>query len=246
MTEPPTRGGGDPAGGRPWEALAVTGFFLLAMVAGVLAIEPLRDAFSDAVSGDTKNLREDLRELDATGVAILYALIAIHTFVWYPAEIVDAAAGYVFGFWPAFLMVMSGWVLQGLAAYAIGRTAARPLLYRFIGESRFQRLERAIEHGGVTLLLAARLVPIVPFSLFSYVAGAARVPVGRFAWTTAVGYIPITAVSIYLGTRLEELSLSDPLLWLSVLGLLALLLLTRFLRPLVHHPHSDAEPESPS
>jgi uncharacterized membrane protein YdjX (TVP38/TMEM64 family) len=244
MTEPPTRGGGDPAGGRPWEALAVTGFFILAMVAGVLAIEPLRDAFGDAVRGDTRNLRSDLRELDAAGVAILYALIAIHTFVWYPAEIVDAAAGFVFGFWPAFLMVMSGWVLQGLAAYAIGRTAARPLLYRFIGESRFQRLERAIEHGGVTLLLAARLVPIVPFSLFSYVAGAARVPVGRFAWTTAIGYIPITGVSIYLGTRIEELSLTDPLLWLSVAALLLLLLLTRLLRPLIHHPPpSEAEPE---
>ena len=73
-------------------------------------------------------------------------------------------------------------------------------------------------------------------------AGAARVPVGRFAWTTGVGYIPITAVSIYLGTRLEELSLGDPLLWLSVLGLLALLLLTRLLRPLVDHSHAD-EPE---
>ena len=228
------------------EALAVTAFFVLAMVAGVLAIEPLRDAFGDAVRGDTEELRQDLRDLDAAGVAILYALIAIHTFVWYPAEIVDAAAGFVFGFWPAFLMVMSGWVLQGLAAYAIGRTAARPLLYRFIGESRFQRLEAAIEHGGVSLLLAARLVPIVPFSLFSYVAGAARVPVGRFAWTTALGYIPITAVSIYLGTRLEELSISDPLLWISVLALLALLLLTRLLRPLVHHPHTDGEPEPES
>ena len=91
------------------------------MVAGVLAIEPLRDAFGDAVRGDTAYLRKDLRELDAAGVAILYALIAIHTFVWYPAEIVDAAAGFVFGFWPAFLMVMSGWVAAGP-----GRVRDRP------------------------------------------------------------------------------------------------------------------------
>jgi uncharacterized membrane protein YdjX (TVP38/TMEM64 family) len=235
MAMPPTRGGGDRPDGKPWEAVALTVGFALMLVAGVLAIEPLRDAFGDAVRGDTANLREDLRDLDAAGVAILYALIAIHTFVWYPAEIVDAAAGFVYGFWPAFLMVMAGWVAQGLAAYAIGRKAARPLLYRFIGEARFARLEEAIEHGGVTLLLAARLVPIVPFSLFSYVAGAARVPVGRFVWTTAVGYIPITAVSIYLGSRLEELSLDDPLLWLGIGGVLALLVLTRFLRPLVDH-----------
>ena len=98
MTMPPTRGGGDSAEGRPWGALAITVAAALALVAGVLAIEPLRDAFGDAVRGDTGNLRADLRSLDGAGVAILYALIAIHTFVWYPAEIIDAAAGFVYGF----------------------------------------------------------------------------------------------------------------------------------------------------
>ena len=236
MATPPSRDGGGAGGAHPWRALAATLAAALLLVAGVLAIEPLRDAFGDAVRGDTENLRAELRGLDAAGVAILYALIAIHTFVWYPAEIIDAAAGFVYGFWAAFAMVMSGWVAQGLAAYVIGRNAARPFLYRMIGESRFMGLERAVEHGGVTLLLAARLVPIVPFSLFSYVAGATRVPVARFTWTTAVGYVPITALSIYLGSELEELSLSDPLIWLSVLVVIGLLLLTRRLRPLLDHP----------
>jgi uncharacterized membrane protein YdjX (TVP38/TMEM64 family) len=235
MAAPPTRGGGS-GGGVPWAAIALTGAAILGLLAALLTIDSLRDAFGDAVSGDADNLRSDLRD-DLGGVALLYTLIAIHTFVWYPAEIVDAAAGFVYGFWPAFAMVMTGWILQGLAAYAIGRKAARPLLYRFISEERFTGLERVIDEGGVTLLLAARLVPIVPFSLFSYVAGAARVPVGRFAWTTAIGYIPITGVTIYLGTRLEELSPTDPLLWASVVALLGLLLLTRKLAPLVsRHP----------
>ena len=228
---------------RPWRALALTALAIALLVAAIAAIDPLREAFGDAIRGDTESLREDLRGLGAGGVALLYALIAIHTFVWYPAEIVDAAAGFVWGFWLAFAMVMTGWILQGLAAYAIGRKAARPFLYRLAGEARFGRLEQAIDDGGVSLLLAARLVPIVPFSLFSYVAGAVRVPVARFAWTTAVGYIPITALSIYLGTRLEELSLTDPLLWLAVGGLLALLLLTRMVRPLIFHPPTEADPE---
>jgi len=77
--------------------------------------------------------------------------------------------------------------------------------------------------GGATLLLAMRLIPIVPFSLFSYAAGAAHVPLWRFVWTTAVGYLPITAIAVYFGTRLEGLSLTDPLVWASLLALLALL-----------------------
>ena len=138
---------------------------------------------------------------------------------------------------------MSGWVAQRACGLRSAVRRRAPFCTA-IGEGRFGRLERAIEHGGVTLLLAARLVPIVPFSLFSYVAGAARVPVGRFAWTTAIGYIPITAVSIYLGSRLEELSLSDPRLWVAILGVLALLLLTRLLQPLIDHPTTEAETET--
>ena len=68
-----------------------------------------------------------------------------------------------------------------------------------------------------------RLIPIVPFSLVSYAAGAARVPLWRYVWTTLVGYLPITALSVYFGTRLEGLSLTDPLVLGSAAALLALL-----------------------
>ena len=73
-------------------------------------------------------------------------------------------------------------------------------------------------------MLAIRLIPILPFSLVSYAAGAARVPVWRFTWTTIVGYLPITALAVYFGTRLEGLSLTDPLVLGSAAALLALLL----------------------
>ena len=68
-----------------------------------------------------------------------------------------------------------------------------------------------------------RLIPILPFSLVSYAAGAARVPAWRFVWTTAVGYLPITAIAVYLGSRIEELSLTDPLVLGSAAALVALL-----------------------
>ena len=40
---------------------------------------------------------------------------------------------------------MAGWLLNGVLAYWIGRHAARPLLYRFVGRERFERLERMVE-----------------------------------------------------------------------------------------------------
>jgi uncharacterized membrane protein YdjX (TVP38/TMEM64 family) len=193
----------------------------------VLMIDPLRDAVGDAIRGDTEALRGELRGLPLDGAAVLYALILVHTVVWYPAEIVDAAGGFVYGFWGGLLLVQIGWIVQGIVAWAIGREVARPALRRVIGARRFDEAERLVEGGGIPLLLAMRLIPIVPFSLFSYVAGAARVPLWRFIWTTAVGYLPITALFIYLGSRLDSLSPTDPLLLGGAVLLIALIALGR-------------------
>jgi uncharacterized membrane protein YdjX (TVP38/TMEM64 family) len=190
----------------------------------VLAVAPLRDAFGAAIQGDTAEVRGQIDSLGIGGPLLILALALIHAVVFYPAEIIDAAAGFVYGFFPALLLMMAGWLLSGLVCFAIGRSVARPLLDRWLGTERFERIEAMIERGGVTLLLAMRLIPILPFSVVSYAAGAAHVPIWRFLWTTAVGYLPITAIAVYFGTRLEGLSLTDPLVFGSAAALLALLL----------------------
>lgn len=201
--------------------ITLAGVALMAVV--VLAIPDLRDAAAAAIRGDHEEVRKEIDDLGAWGPVLILALALIHTVVFYPAEIVDAAAGFAYGFFPALALTMTGWILSGLLCFAIGRSVARPLLDRWLGEERFERIEAMIERGGATLMLAMRLIPILPFSLVSYAAGAARVPTWRFVWTTAVGYLPITALSVYFGTRLEGLSLTDPLVFGSAAVLLLLL-----------------------
>ena len=220
-----------PPGEGTWTGVAVTAGGIVACLAIAFAIEPLREAVLDTVSGDTSQVREDLRDLGAWGIALVVALALLHSVIWYPAEILDAAVGYVYGFWWALPLIMACWLANALLAYAIGVNAGRPIIYRLAGRRRFERMEKAVEGGGVTLLLAMRLIPIVPFSLFSIAAGAARVPLGRFCWTTLVGYLPITAIFVYLGSQLEELSPTDPILWVSALALIAMMLLARQLKP---------------
>jgi uncharacterized membrane protein YdjX (TVP38/TMEM64 family) len=208
----------------PLAEIGITLAGVVLLAAMVLAIPELRHAFTAAIRGDTAEVRSELDSLGVAGPLLILALALIHTVVFYPAEIVDAAAGFVYGFFPALALVMVGWMLSGFLCYAIGRSVARPLLDRWFGAERFERMEAMIDRGGATLLIAVRLLPIVPFSLLSYAAGAARVPPWRFAWTTALGYLPITALSVYFGTRLEGLSLTDPLILGSAAALLALLL----------------------
>jgi len=214
----------------PRTGIFITLAGIAVMVALILLIDPLRAGVGEAVSGDTEALRSEIRELGFGGVLIVLALALAHAVVWYPAEILDAAAGFVYGFWVALPLIMFGWLLNAIVAYWIGRHAARPALWRVAGRERFERLERAVEAGGVTLLLGMRLIPVVPFSLFSIVAGAARVPRVTFLWTSMVGYLPLTALFVYLGSQLEELSPTDPVLWIGAAALIALLLFSRRVR----------------
>jgi Uncharacterized conserved protein len=201
--------------------LTLAGIALLAAL--VLGVPPLRHAFEAAIHGDSAEVRHQIDQLGIAGPLLIVALALIHSVVIYPAEIVNAAAGFAYGFFPAMAIVTTAWLLSALLCYAVGARVARPLLDRWFGLERFERFEQMIERGGVTLLLALRLIPIVPFSLVCYAAGAARVPLWRFVWTTLVGYLPITALAVYFGTRLEGLKLTDPIV-LGAVGALLLLL----------------------
>jgi uncharacterized membrane protein YdjX (TVP38/TMEM64 family) len=235
-----------PPGGGTWKGVALTLLGLVTIIGVGALVAPIREAVLDAARGDTGKVRDHLDGLGAEGMLLILALAIVHVVVWFPAEILNAAAGFVYGFWGGLALVMAGWLISGLLAYYVGRHAARPLLYPLVGEERFTRLEALIESGGVTFLLAARLVPIVPFNLLGYVAGAAHVPVLRYMWTTAVGFLPITAYFTYLGSRLEGFSLEDPVIWIGGIGLVAALIGIRYLRPgdaSRDEPDSRAEPE---
>ena len=112
------------------------------------------------------------------------------------------------------------------------------------GEERFRRAEGLINRGGVVVLIGIRLIPIVPFSLMGYVCGAARVPLVRFTWTTAVGYAPITAYFTYLGSRLEGFSAEDPVLWIGGVALLLCMLGIRYVLPRVGDEEAAPKPEA--
>jgi uncharacterized membrane protein YdjX (TVP38/TMEM64 family) len=209
----------------PFLEIGITLGGVVLLAALVLAVPPLRDAVVAAVHGDSDEVRRQIDKLGVWGPLLIIALALLHAVVIYPAEIVNAATGFAYGFFPALVIVTVAWLLSALVCYAFGHRVARPLLDRWFGRERFERFEKMIERGGVTLLLALRLIPIVPFSLVCYAAGAARVPLGRFVWTTLVGYLPVTALAVYFGTRLEGLKLTDPIVLGTAVALLLLVLI---------------------
>lgn len=200
---------------------AIAGSVVL-LVGLCLLIHPVREALSHAAHGDTTALREQLRGTGAGGIVLLYALMLAHAVVVFPAEITNLVAGFTYGIAGGLVICATGWWLSALITYAIGHYAGRPLLTRIAGDDRTAAAERALERGGWTALLLMRLLPIVPFSFVGYVAGATRVPFPRFAWTTAIGELPLIVLAVVLGSRLEHFSATDPLIWGTIGGFILL------------------------
>jgi hypothetical protein len=109
---------------------------------------------------------------------------------------------------------MTGRIASGLICFAVGRSVARP---GGGGRRRGRSSPRFARSGRCRTSGRAEADP-------DPAAGAARVPTWRFIWTTTLGFLPITAVTVFLGSRIEELSLTDPFVLASVIVLLVLLL----------------------
>ena len=197
-------------------AVIIVGLVILA------AVPQLRHCVSLTLHGDFGGLRAYIRSLGVGGLLLLVGLMLGHAIVFYPSEIVTATAAYVYGFGPGLALVVGGWLVSALLCYALGRSVGRPLLRALLGQ-RFRALEHGVSEGGTSLLLSSRLIPVVPFALMGYAAGATRVSLWRFSWTTVVGYLPLTVAVAYLGSRAETLSTSNPLVWVAVAVLIGLL-----------------------
>jgi uncharacterized membrane protein YdjX (TVP38/TMEM64 family) len=230
-----------PATGRARTEFAAGIAAIVVGIAVIAAVPQLRHCVSLVAHGQFTGLRIYIRSLGAGGFGLLLGLMVVHAIVWYPSEILTATAGYVYGFGPGFAFAVGGWFLAAMLSYALGRSVGRPVLQRLLGR-RFDSLTSAIERGGIPLLISGRLIPIVPFALLGYAAGAAHISLWRFAWTSVVGYLPLTAAVAYLGSRAQTLSTSNPILWIAVGTLLSLLLVEHIYRRRAKKRSPDGNP----
>ncbi len=158
----------------------------------------------------------------------IFAYIVVVAFSLPGGAIMTLAGGYLFGTVTAVFCV----VLAATTGAVFAFLSARYLLGSRMQERYAPQLARfnaEMDRNGGRYLLTLRLIPIFPFFLVNFLSGLTRVPLSLFAWTTAFGIIPGTAVFAFAGHQLESVrSLGDifsfrVLLALAVLALFALL-----------------------
>jgi uncharacterized membrane protein YdjX (TVP38/TMEM64 family) len=117
----------------------------------------------------------------------------------------SVVCGWLFGFWKAIAMVELGLTAAAVVSFLCGRFLARDAVKRK-WRSRLRILSRRFTRDGAFYLLALRLAH-APFTLVNYGAGALKIPLPAFCWTTFLGILPGSAVFIFAGTRVPSLKI---------------------------------------
>jgi uncharacterized membrane protein YdjX (TVP38/TMEM64 family) len=135
---------------------------------------------------------------------VLIGCMIAHTLVPLPAEFLAVAAGMILGSLWGFVTIWTGALLGAYLGFFLARVFGQPILRRLVSNERLQRLQDWLAQADVPLLLAVRLVPVISFNLVNFVLGCTTIGWWRFTWTTALGIVPVTAVSVSVGVHWRD------------------------------------------
>ena len=160
-----------------------------------------------------------IRQQPVAGMLVFVVLAAVSAMVAFlSSAVLVPVAIYVWGPWVCFLLLWGGWLLGGLAAYAIGRFLGRPIVQRLVRPTALERQERWARSR--RSLLAIVLVQLaIPSDLAGYVFGLIRCPFGPFLGALALAEVPYALGAVFLGVSFLEGRLV-PLLGLGLAGVL--------------------------
>lgn len=118
-----------------------------------------------------------------------------------PGGVVSMGAGFFFGLWWGFLIVVTGNLISAAAAFFIARKLGRARLERFMERyESLRNLDHLINRHGWKIIVLTQLNPLFPVSLLVYLYGLSRISFGSCLLWVNVGRLPGMFLYVYLGT----------------------------------------------
>ncbi|MFA5275915.1 MAG: DedA family protein [Candidatus Omnitrophota bacterium] len=127
-----------------------------------------------------------------------------------PSEVIVIGAGAI-GISMASIVVFGalGSTLGAMVGYALGRYAAMPLVLKFgkfilLKPHHIYKAEQFAKKHGTVSVLIGRIIPIVPFKVFSIAAGITKIPFVPFVAFTLLGVIPRILILAIFGMSIVK------------------------------------------
>ncbi len=190
--------------------MAAAAMVLAAAVVGVIAMR----------WGGVAGVRAQVAAAGAWAPVLFVLLQAVVTITPLPRTVFTVAAGVLFGAMWGLVLTITGTALAALAAYGLVRWVGEPLIARHAHRAGFAWVRARLDRRGLLAMVSLRLLPMVPFSVLNYAAGAAGVRLTPYLVGTVLGVLPGTVAIVVLGDAVTGGHLHPALFAVSVVGAL--------------------------
>jgi len=155
---------------------------------------------------------------------VIYTIISILPI---PGETgLSFLGGFLFGPGVGIILVIGAATLGALIAFYIIRIWYRPYLFKNYANI-FIQVKNQLEDASPLYLISLRLIPVIPFFVMNYAAGLTHMSPITFAYTTALGILPLCSLYVWAGRELRTItSFKDVLSWRVLALLLGLAFIT--------------------
>ncbi|NYE58360.1 TVP38/TMEM64 family protein [Carboxydothermus ferrireducens] len=159
-----------------------------------------------------------LRSFGLLTVFISILLLIIQTlFTPVPLFILVAANGFIFGVLGGIIISLSGSVLGATIAFLAARLLGRNFLSRFLKPEYLDKVHSFSRKDGPKVVFFARLIPVLPSSIVSYLAGLSNMRFTPYFLATTLGKLPEIVVYSLLGHGFGHLDNLPAQLFLAIL-----------------------------
>jgi uncharacterized membrane protein YdjX (TVP38/TMEM64 family) len=148
------------------------------------------------------------------GILGSVALMMVHSFIPFPAELLACANGMIYGPVWGTVITWTGAMLGSVPAFGLARRLGRPFVERMIAVRDWEILDDWAAKNGWQVVLIGRFIPVIAFNLINYAAGLTRLTLWQFIWTTGIGILPMTVLMVVMGDNIESLGWESWLLLL--------------------------------
>ena len=195
--------------------------FIVIMIVIVAAAWPyITDVFSE---GGVERLVERVQNAGPAGVLILLGMQFLQIVVAFiPGEVVQLAAGLMYGPWLGALIILVGCVISSTIIYKLVHALGAPFVQGMVSTEHLEKF-RAFEKSGKLdiVVFILFLIPGMPKDVFTYIVPLTDMPYKKFITLTTIGRIPGVVGSTYAAAGFASGEVVGPIVVLILLAVIA-------------------------
>lgn len=203
-----------------FKAIGLLAFFALMAVACVLLWPYIHELFEP---GGVDRVIHDVREAGLAGGFVLLGIqfLQIVTVV-IPGEVVQIAAGMIYGPWLGAFIIWAGCVISSAFIFVLVRKLGAPFVQAMVSDkymSKFREFERSRKFNIIVFVLF--LIPGLPKDAFTYITPLTHMSMKAYLLITNIARIPGIVMSTYAAAGLISGDFVESAIIFGVTGLLA-------------------------